>query len=267
MEFEKTIFLKGGGGNGKGTFIAILQELFGENTSNVSMQDLSDNRFAAASLYGKMVNLQADLPMSYIQESSMFKLLTSGDMLEAEFKGKDRFRFRNRAKMIFSMNEIPAAKDNSEGFFRRLLIIPFENKFDNNLLRAKLFSPQELSGLLLKGLEGLKRLRENQKFSIENCEVENYRSENDSAYNFLKSHCRGNKGKFSGCQEIYNDYGLFCDELGLKVYSQGHFNKKLKALFPQVILDKNKQGRRWKNIEVFEKVPTAFESGLHLVET
>ncbi len=51
---QKAMLLVGDGGNGKSTFIGILEALIGrQNRSAVSLHELEDNRFAKADLFGK----------------------------------------------------------------------------------------------------------------------------------------------------------------------------------------------------------------------
>ena len=77
--------------------------------SHVALQDLEENRFQVAELYGKLANIFADLPNKRLQSSSMFKTLVSGDRITAERKHENPFVFRNHAKLIFSRTPSQAA--------------------------------------------------------------------------------------------------------------------------------------------------------------
>jgi hypothetical protein len=106
--FEQAIMLTGEGENGKSVFLDLVGYLLGEdNVSNVALQDLEENRFRAAELYGKLANVFADLDARGLQTSSMFKTLTTGDPITAERKHAQPFRFRSYAKLLFSANKIP----------------------------------------------------------------------------------------------------------------------------------------------------------------
>jgi putative DNA primase/helicase len=106
--FEQAVMLTGEGGNGKSVFLDLVGYLLGEsNVSNVALQDLEENRFRAAELYGKLANIFADLDARGLQSSSMFKTLTTGDYITAERKHAQPFRFRSYAKLLFSANKIP----------------------------------------------------------------------------------------------------------------------------------------------------------------
>src|SRR5271157_5455400 len=85
-------------------------------------------------------------------------------------KYQDPFTFKNTAKLIFSANAIPEGKKD-KAYYRRWILIKFPNNFEgenaDKSLSTKLLTPEELSGFANLALDGLKRLRENGKFSNE----------------------------------------------------------------------------------------------------
>jgi putative DNA primase/helicase len=88
--------LFGGGSNGNGVLIKLIETFLGEtNCSHRSLQDLDKNRFAAANLYGKLANTFADLKSLKLSETGNFKMLVSGDSITAERKFEHPFSFRN----------------------------------------------------------------------------------------------------------------------------------------------------------------------------
>jgi len=153
-EFEKAFMFFGGGANGKGVLIKLIEAFLGENNcAHRTLQDLDKNRFATADLRGKFVNTCADLKSLQLSETGNFKMIVSGDSISAERKFGQPFTFRNYAKVIFSANEIPE---------RRWRIFHFDKKFQNGKEEPKLVkrltTPEELSGLLNLALIGLKQL-------------------------------------------------------------------------------------------------------------
>lgn len=191
---KKSFILYGESNTGKSIFLGLITGLLGqENISAVPFQQL-DSTFSTASLYGKTVNVCADLPKGAIQDDSVFKQLTGGDIMKAEFKGQDEFEFVNTAKLIFSTNSLPENYgDEGNAFYNRLIIIPFnqvisEEKQDKTL-NLKLH--QELDYIFMWGLKGLERLIQNDmKFSIsqESKELlENYKvSKTDNTIELIK---------------------------------------------------------------------------------
>ncbi len=254
MKYEKALVLYGEGGNGKGTFIAALTNLLGpRNVATVSFQDLTENRFATADLFGKMANLHADIPSKTLENSSQFKELVSGDMIRAEEKNKPSFTFRNRAKLIFSANEPPTSKDNTDGFHRRLLMVPFPHKFTNRELRQRLFTSQALSGFLLRALQGMQRLQQQDGFSTSTTVTNSlldYRKQSDTVARFLDECCSFDAAAMTGKQAVYDAYRNACFQWGNHPVSQIKFNARLKAIRPEITEYRKGTPRRWRGIKL-----------------
>ena len=81
--------------------------------SHVALQDLSENRFQAAELLGKLANIFADLDARALTSTTHFKMLTTGDPITAERKHERPFTFKNYAQMLFSANRMPPSRDRS----------------------------------------------------------------------------------------------------------------------------------------------------------
>lgn len=238
--YHKAFMLYGEGSNGKSTLINTIEAFVGkENRATVSLQDLSTNRFAKAELYGKLVNLFADIPSKEIEDTGDFKMLVSGDPIGAERKHQQRFTFENYAKLIFSANIIPKSADKTYAYFRRWILIPFNRVFegddaDEHLLE-KLTTEEELSGILNLAIKGLKKLQIERGFKEQDIE------EIISAYDlgasririFLQEHCvvePGNDGLFEESARLREAYRRFCKAHGIKHFNEAHFGRELKAL-------------------------------------
>lgn len=177
-KYHKSWFLHGTQGlNGKSTLVELLADWLGDkNTTHISLQELEKNKFAKSDLYGKLANIYADLPEQGIETSGVFKQLCDGSKLAAEIKHKGRLTFSSFAKMIFSCNAIPLVKDDTDAFYRRLIIVTYNKRFtvENGTrdyeLPEKMRTDEEFSGILNWALVGLTRLRKNNRFSNEEVE-------------------------------------------------------------------------------------------------
>jgi putative DNA primase/helicase len=93
----------------------------------------------------------------------MFKALTGGDVVSAEYKFRDSFEYAPFCKLLFSANKPPQSDDPTHGFFRRWQVVPFTRCFEEGAtstlrredIDAKLSQPNELSGVLNKALRAL----------------------------------------------------------------------------------------------------------------
>jgi putative DNA primase/helicase len=171
---QKAILLIGEGANGKSTYLSAVVAFIGRrNTSALSLHRLEQDKFAAARLVGKLANVCPDLPSDDLASTSTFKAITGGDGMEAERKFQESFEFVPFARLVFSANHPPKSQDGSSGFFRRWLVVPFEQTFHadaedtipRDQLDAALADPGELSGLLNKALDALAVLRSSGGFS------------------------------------------------------------------------------------------------------
>lgn len=165
---QKAVLLTGEGANGKSTFLAALAAFLGKrNLVSLSLQKLEAERFASARLVGRLANICPDLPSVHLSDTSMFKAITGGDSIAAEYKHRDGFDFTPFCRLVFSANHPPHSSDSSPAFFRRWLVLPFMHIFEGEAaipraeLDKALADPAEQSGILNEALRVLPELRQN----------------------------------------------------------------------------------------------------------
>ena len=249
---QKCFVIVGEGGAGKSQLLLVLNQVLlgSENVSNVSWQALNE-RFKTAELFGKLANIFADLPTKNIDDNGIFKALVGEDYLTVEKKNKNPFSFQSKARLLFSRNTIPRnLGDKSEGFYRRLILIRFDHAVPEDIKDPNLLEKlrNEADGIFLFALEGLRRLiGNNYKFSVterNNRELDQYREESDNVLSFVGECCELGEGFDYGSTELYNAYKGFCDDSGVKPYSQKNFVKQLMANFPGLERGVDKLGKR-----------------------
>ncbi|MEU6999927.1 phage/plasmid primase, P4 family [Nonomuraea sp. NPDC046570] len=159
---HKAVMLHGSGRNGKGTWIRVIKTLLGdENVTAVTLQSLNMERFAAASLFGKIANIAGDIDGTYLEQTAKFKAITGEDVITAEFKNRDPFDFTPWAVPVFSANKIPGSADVTTGYMSRWVVVPFPNDFtgkEDRHLAARLQRPEEIRGIAAKAVPALQRL-------------------------------------------------------------------------------------------------------------
>ena len=232
LKLEKTLILYGTGANGKSVVFEVINALLGkENVSNYSLESLCENYFRAM-IANKLLNYSSDI--SNRLQSDKFKLMTSGEPIEARLPYGQPMMLTNYARLAFNCNELPKDVEHTEAFFRRFLIIPFdvtipENKRNPNL--AKEIIASELSGVFNWVLDGLKRLLKHNGFTP--CDAvdkmrETYRRESDSVAMFLDD--EGYKASNDNqilLKDLYQDYKIFCQNDGYKSLGKRNFKKRL----------------------------------------
>lgn len=156
MNIQSSIVLVGSGSNGKSTFLKGLRAAIGEdNVGHVPLHALADpkDRFSRAGLVGKLVNLFGDISMESLKDPSYLKAIIGQDPIVVETKYQMPYAYIPYSKLIFSSNHGRLkTKDETYGFTRKFLYVPFNQKFPINPakqqeLDAALSTPEELSGL------------------------------------------------------------------------------------------------------------------------
>ena len=252
VRFEKAFMFTGTGANGKSTFLTLLEKFVGsENVSKIPLQELDEHRFKRADLFGKLVNLFADLDARDIKSSTYFKTIVSGDAIDAERKHQDPFDFRPFARLAFSANEIPRSPDNSYAYFRRWCIIPFPKRFEgknrDRALADKMTEANELSGLLNRGLRGLHRLFENEDFTESytiKASLEDYKKQNDTVAAFMNDCCIFDSNSEIERGELYTAYTTYCEDEGYKAISRIACYNRIRA-YSQIGERREMKGQRY----------------------
>jgi putative DNA primase/helicase len=149
----KALFAFGPSRSGKSTFLRLLKAIAGdENTTSVTLHQLADDRFAAANLYGKMLNVAADLSSKEVQDLGLFKLMTGVDMIHANRKYGHQFDFTNKALFGFSANELPQVSEGSDAYRQRVKPVKFGRSFAGNedqSIEDRMLA-EELPGILVR---------------------------------------------------------------------------------------------------------------------
>lgn len=257
VRFEKAFMLTGVGANGKSTFLTLLEAFVGsKNVSKVPLQELDEHKFKRAELFGKLVNLFADLDSSALRSSSYFKIIVSGDQIDAERKYKDPFFFRPFARLVYSANQLPTSPDKSFAYYRRWVIMPFPHQFTgtkaDKSLGDKLIEKEELSGLFNRALTGLNRLFKKQEFSqsatVQEA-LDDYKKQNDTVTAFVSDHCEFDPHAKTERTELYNAYTTYCEAEGFEKESRRACYNRIRA-YPQVNEQKEPKARYFIGIRI-----------------
>lgn len=258
-ELRKSIILTGEKENGKSTFLSMLETLLGrENIAGLDLKELGE-RFKTAQLFGKLANIGDDIGDEFIPNPAIFKKLSSGNMVNVEFKGEDPFDFSSYAKLIFSANDIPRIKDKSGAVLSRLVIIPFNARFSPDdpdfdpYIKYKLITPEVMEYLILLGIEGLKRILKNQRFTVSDKvqkAIDEYEENNNPILLFFRE---DPKIYDETTAVVYQNYYSFCMTNNFSPMSNIEFSKQVKKFYHVTIIDKTIKGKKHR---IFKEVKT-----------
>ncbi|XZH03863.1 phage/plasmid primase, P4 family [Clostridium perfringens] len=254
---QKAFVFWGPARTGKSTLLWVVEYLLlgKKNVSNIPWQEIGD-KFKTAELLGKLANVFSDLPSKSIDDTGIFKVVTGEDYLMAEKKNKNPFKFKPFARLVFSCNELPRNYvDRTEGFYRRLIIVPFNRQIEKSKIdkALKYKFQREKEGILNWALEGLKRLYEN-NFEFSENELtdgvkKEYKRENNNVISFVEECCEIDSLFSCSRIEIYEAYKEFCGEAGLKALSQIKFNKELEGNF-NITRSRSGKLRLWNGVRI-----------------
>lgn len=258
-ELGKAFILTGSGSNGKSTFLNMLKTMISKK--NLSVLDLKklDDRFSTVMLFNKLANIGDDISDEFITDSASFKKIVTGETIDAEQKGQPKFDFEPYVKLIFSANNIPRigkGKDSS-AIKRRLVIIPFNARFDSSNPDFKPFIGDELRGqesmeyMIQLGLKALKNLLKERKFTTSEAmqrELEEFEETNNPVLGFFHEAERDSDIKIENepTSEVYKSYREYCIMSNLTPMSAGEFSKQVKKYYGFTIKDRKIQGKKYR---------------------
>lgn len=235
MNLEKCLVLLGSGQNGKSVFFNIMCAILGEsNVLNYQMSSFS-HEYKRAKLSNVLLNYSSEKGNDL--EIDTFKALISGEPLQAREPYGQSFTIKNKVRFVINANELPKETEQTDAYFRRFLIIPFEVKIseedkDPNL--ASKIIETELPGVFNWILEGLRRLVTQQKFTNctkSNITVEEFRKSSDSIALFVEECNIVSDPSFkTPLKDLYQDYKSFCSDDNYRPFAKRKFGNRLESL-------------------------------------
>jgi len=168
--------------------------------------------------------------------------------VRGEIKHKQKsYTFENYATLIYSANELPATKDTTDAFFRRWLILEFPYKFtevpddehkdkDPDVLED-LTTEEELAGLFNWGVQGLRRVLDDEKFTktgrIEEIK-EKWLTRTNPLEVFVDNHCVIDRDRYIKKDDFYEQYQIFCELHGVEALAKNVVGRQMPELRPEI---------------------------------
>ncbi len=232
---EKTFWCIGEGSNGKGVLFHVLQKLVGQASVALDLNNLTTNQYQLAMLAGKKIAFctEADKDANMVNDGQIKALISGDEMMVRQIRERP-FVLRNTAKLWWSMNNFPHVKDTSHGFWRRVMVIPFNRIFAEGeaVLGLKDILETELSGIFNWAIDGLTNLEDNSWVMPTQISrlTEKYKKESNIVDLFIEDACKVGKDLESQSSEIYKGYKEWCRDNNYQAKSNKNFKNEMERL-------------------------------------
>lgn len=229
----------GVGRNGKGQFMTLIRRFIGmENCTSTELDRLATSQFEASKLYKKKAAFVGETNFGIMSRTNMLKALSGGDLISCEFKRADAFDFHNTAKMIIASNSLPPTTDRTEGFYRRWLIIEFNNRFQEGKDIIDTIPEREYENLARKCVRILKELLERGTFTAEGTVEERaaaYEKKSNPVTTFIDDCCNKDENVFCPTWYLFEKYSEFQSRGGHRALTEKEFSTQLRALGYEIV--------------------------------
>lgn len=119
------------GNNGKGTLCALMRNLCGRGAwDSIPLKAFSQEFMLESLMRVSAVITDENDTGTYVDDAAALKSVITGDPFQLNRKFKDPRSVLFRGFMVQCVNELPRMRDRSESMYRRLLVVPFEKRFE-----------------------------------------------------------------------------------------------------------------------------------------
>lgn len=248
--------LTGEGSNGKSTILNCIKKLIGkQNYTSLDLREMEDT-FKPSELYGKLANIGDDISAKYIESASVFKKCVTGESFLVQRKYAQPFELESYATQIFCANELPQVNDKSDGFGRRIVLVPFNATFKKTdvdydpFIEDKLMTEESMNYLLKLAIDGLTRVIVNKGFTKSQSgetEKAEYMKLNNNVLEWMET---DPSIEHQSVSDVYMAYQVWTAQNGCNYVKKINFSREIKKRYNLVSKTKTVDG---KSIRVYEK--------------
>lgn len=240
--FQKFLLLTGRDANGKSVLMEIMRAFF--SPESVGAVENFDG-FNMEGLLGKQVNFSDDRNLKSLRSTEIdsIKKIVAGSPfnIDLKFKGGGAL-LENPPKLIIATNALPSTTDFA--FRRRMLLIPFEQTFDEKNrddFLAKKIIEHELPGVFNRVLRAMSDLNARGMFSkpeAVNAAILELELDGNSVYRFAEDRLEKDENASVSTQRVYEEYMEYCKAEGVAQKSKNNFSKDLRERMGVEIISK-----------------------------
>lgn len=242
-DLHKALLLIGPARGGKGTISRTLKALIGmENTASPALKDFASD-FGLEQMIGKPLAVVEDArgdDKPAPREVERILNITGEDQVSINRKNRPYWVGTMNTRLMLVSNETPKLIDASGAIVTRFmsvnLVKSFADRPDTSLGQRIL---EELPGIFIWALEGLKRLKQQGKFTVPQT-MEAVAAEMRDlsapvrAFLYDTYDVTGDEDDRIVLQTVYADYKQWCKEEGRGTVSQAELQRRINALAPVV---------------------------------
>lgn len=235
------LFFYGAGRNGKSTFVDLMVEVLGDYAVSMSIDSFAgDSRRAGAEatpdlarLPGARLVAASEPEMGVHLKDALIKALTGGEPIAVRRLHQDFFELVPQFKIILSGNHKPVIRDDSDGIWRRVHLVPWdiqipEADVDRDLPRKLRREKAGVFAWMVRGaLDYLQRGL--QVPAGVKAATADYREESDTIGAFIRHACdvTGAASDRLSPKELYDAFIRYAQREGLPELRQATFTRRL----------------------------------------
>jgi len=253
---QRWFFFHGVGSNGKSVLIGLLENLMGDYVGKIQTEMLMQHKKAPSGASPELLQLQGkrlvfcnETKEGQRLDDARIKDLTGGDTITGRpLFGNNHVSFSPTHKLVVIGNHRPIVSDNSHGFWRRVVLYPFdvcipEEHQDKDLLEQLIGEGPGILNHLLEALRVYFRRGLSVPDSLLRGTAE-YRTDQDMVQQFLNDRCAIDTDKEIKKEILYHRYQGWCGDSGLHALSANRFSRQVTAKGFELKADK----RTWAGI-------------------
>jgi putative DNA primase/helicase len=261
---QKLAFFYGHGRNGKGTWVEAVAHIAGDYAGSIPIESFLDNGSKRrgdqatpdiARLPGVRFLRVSEPEKGSALNEGLVKQVTGQDPVDARHLNKGFFTFLPSFKMTISGNHRPKIKDDSDGIWRRMQLVPWNVQIAEDAVDRKLGEKlrAEASGLLNRLLEGLIDWVANGLIVPEEVRLatRSYRESSDDVGRFLSTLCEVGETVRCGAGELHQLYQAWAEASGGATL---HVKAFKTALDGKGFVQKQSDGMKWLGVRPREGV-------------
>lgn len=247
---QKVLMMWGGGSNGKSVLMDTMAWIFGDYSRGIPIGSLmaKDKSFGGAGASPDLARLPGTRFVTASEpeagqkfSENMLKAVSGEEELTVRNLNEGFFEYYPQFKLCISFNNKPSVRSSDDGFWRRVLLVPFEEKFyepddpakppgakvKNKNLREELKAEGSgilnwmLDGYLMWCEGGLKippKIRD---------AVAEYRSEANHLLQFFEAWCDFGPMCMISSTNLYDAYVMWAKDNNFEPYSKNGFGRKM----------------------------------------